>query len=106
MWRAWREMRWLLAGSWRRVVTTTELSPRLVVVSPSCCSRVIDHDDWHARYTAVDIIITTTPATTPVTTECAAELAVGAVAVVFEVPFVVLVVVEGPVTTGCFPGLD
>ena len=68
--------------------------------------RVIDHD-WHARYTAVDIIIIiTTPATTPVTTECAAELAVGAVAVVFEVPFVVLVMVEGPVTTGCFPGLD
>ena len=92
--------------------TTTRISGRagqnnpLVVVSPSCCSRVIDHDDWHARYTAVDIIITTTPATTPLTTECAAELAVGAVAVVFEVPFVVLVVVEGPVTTGCFPGLD
>ena len=65
--------------------------------------RVIDHD-WHARYTAVDIIIIIIAVTTPAPTECAAALAVVAVvAVVFEVPFDL---VEGPVTTGCFPGLD
>ena len=59
-------------------------------VSPRLC-RVVD-DDWHARYTAVDMIITAV--TTPAPTEYATELVV---AVVFEVPFVL---VEGPVTTG------
>jgi len=37
--------------------------------------RVIDHD-WHARYTAVDIIIIIIAVTTPAPTECAAALAV------------------------------
>jgi hypothetical protein len=62
--------------------------------------RVIDND-WHAHYTAVNMIIIAV-VTAPAPTGYAAELAV-AVVFVFEVPFVL---VGGPVTTGCLTGLD
>ena len=82
----------------RRMRTIAIVGGKKIPVWWICGGRVIDND-WHARYTAVDIITIIIAVTTPAPTECTAELAV----VVFEVPFLL---VEGPVTTGCFPGLD